>query len=301
MADYHNRTPVTALAVGLIAFAVVAMVVDRRAMLGPDRELSGWSGAVLDIAAPVQRMIALPLEFVQDAWRHYVSILEVGQRNEELSSRLVLLEEENLQLREALVASGRLERIAEIRADFEVPMLSSELVGVDPSPWFRSVLVDRGQTHGVLSGMPVISELGLVGLVTATSTRASKAKLVLDRQSAVDGIVQRSRSRGIVRGRGTDQLDFEFVVRGSDVRIGDVVISSGLGGVYPKGIRIGEVTAVSDPGSELLQTAKLVPAVDFGRLELVFVMLRRGPTMELLYAGEEEDSVGATASERPSP
>jgi rod shape-determining protein MreC len=301
MADYRNRTPVTALAAVLVAFAVVAMVVDRRSLLSPNRELSGWSGTVLDIAAPVQRMIALPLEFVQDAWRHYVSILDVGERNEELNSRLVLLEEENLQLREALVASGRLERIAEIRADFEIPMLSSELVGVDPSPWFRSVLVDRGQTHGVRSGMPVISELGLVGLVTETSTRAAKAMLVLDRQSAVDGIVQRSRSRGIVRGHGTDQLDFEFVVRGSNVRIGDVVISSGLGGIYPKGIRIGEVTSVSDPGSELLQTAKLAPAVDFGRLEQVFVMLRRGPTMELLYAGEEEALVGAAVSERPSP
>jgi rod shape-determining protein MreC len=301
MADYHNRTPVTALVAGLVAFAVVAMVVDRRSMLSPDRELSGWSGAVLDIAAPVQRMIALPLEFVQDTWRHYVSILEVGERNAELNSRLAMLEEENLQLREALVASGRLERIAEIRADFEVPMLSSELVGVDPSPWFRSVLIDHGQSHGVRSGMPVISELGLVGLVTATSTRAAKAMLVLDRQSAVDGIVQRSRSRGIVRGRGTDQLDFEFVVRGSNVRVGDIVISSGLGGVYPKGIRIGEVASVSDPGSELLQTAKLVPAVDFGRLEQVFVMLRRGPTMELLYEGEGAGSIGATAAERSSP
>jgi rod shape-determining protein MreC len=301
MADYHNRTPVTAVAAVLVAFAVVAMVVDRRSLVSPDRELSGWSGAVLDIAAPVQRMIALPLEFLQDTWRNYVSIVHVGERNEELTSRLVLLEEENLQLREALVASGRLERIAEIRADFEVPMLSSELVGVDPSPWFRSVLIDRGKTHGVRSGMPVISELGLVGLVTATSTRTAKAMLVLDRQSAVDGIVQRSRSRGIVRGHGTDQLDFEFVVRGSNVRIGDVVISSGLGGVYPKGIRIGEVASVSDPGSELLQTAKLTPAVDFGRLEQVFVMLRRGPTMELLYTGEEETPVGTTAPERPSP
>ena len=301
MADYHNRTPVTAVAAGLVAFAVVAMVVDRRSLVSPDRELSGWSGAVLDIAAPVQRMIALPLEFLQDAWRNYVSIVDVGERNEELTSRLVLLEEENLQLKEALVASGRLERIAEIRADFEVPMLSSELVGVDPSPWFRSVLVDRGHTHGVRSGMPVISELGLVGLVTETSTRAAKAMLLLDRQSAIDGIVQRSRSRGIVRGRGTDQLDFEFVVRGSNVRVGDVVISSGLGGVYPKGIRIGEVSSDSGPGSELLQTAKLVPAVDFGRLEQVFVMLRRGPTMELLYAGEEEGSIDATASERASP
>jgi rod shape-determining protein MreC len=301
MADYHNRTPVVALAAGLVAFAVVAMVVDRRSGMSPDRELSGWSGAVLDIAAPVQRMMSLPLEFVQDTWRNYVSILDVGERNAELNSRLAMLEEENLQLREALVASGRLERIAEIRADFEVPMLSSQLVGVDPSPWFRSVLVDRGQSHGVRSGMPVISELGLVGLVTATSTRAGKAMLVLDRQSAVDGIVQRSRSRGIVRGRGTDELDFEFVVRGSNVRIGDIVISSGLGGVYPKGIRIGKVTSVSDPGSELLQTAKLVPAVDFGRLEQVFVMLRRGPTMELLYDEDEANSLGVTASERSSP
>jgi rod shape-determining protein MreC len=140
-----------------------------------------------------------------------------------------------------------------------------------------------------------------VGLVTTTSTRAAKAMLVLDRQSAVDGIIQRSRSRGIVRGRGTSEMDFEFVIRGSDVRIGDVVISSGLGGVYPKGIRIAEVVSVSDPGSALMQTAKLVPAVDFGRLEQVFVMLRRGPTMELLYAGEQEGDLGATASERSEP
>ena len=301
MAEFRNRSSVTALVVGLVAFAVVGMVVDRRSALrGSERELSGWTGAILDIAAPVQKMIALPFDLTRDAWRHYVSVLDVRENNEALQSRLAVLEEENLQLREALVASGRLARIAEIRADFEVPMLSSEIVGVDPSPWFRSVLVDKGRDQGVRSGMPVISERGLVGLVTATSARAAKAMLVLDRQSAIDGIAQRSRSRGIVRGRGTGELDFEFVVRGSDVRVGDVVISSGLGGAYPKGIRIGEVVSVSDPGSALMQTAKLAPAVDFGRLEQVFVMLRRGPTMEMLYAGEEAGDVGVTASERQS-
>jgi rod shape-determining protein MreC len=300
MANFQNRMPLTALVVGLVGFAVVAMVVDRRSLLTPDQERPGWGGAVLDIAAPVQKMIALPIGLVQDAWRHYVSVLDVSEQNEALASRLALLEEENLQLREALVASGRLARIAEIRADFEVPMLPSELVGVDPSPWFRSVLVDDGRSNGVRSGMPVISELGLVGLVTATSRGTARVMLVLDRQSAVDGIVQRSRSRGIVRGRGTDELDFEFVVRGRDVRIGDVVISSGLGGVYPKGIRIGEITSVSDPGSGLLQTAKLAPAVEFGRLEQIFVMLRRGPTMELLYSAED-DAIGALAAEGPTP
>ena len=101
-----------------------------------------------------------------------------------------------------------------------------------------------------------------------------------------------------MRGRGTNELDFEFVVRGRDVRIGDVVISSGLGGVFPKGIRIGEITSVSDPGSGLLQVATLTPAVDFGRLELVFVMLRRGRTMELLYGDEELGGAGTRVSKK---
>jgi rod shape-determining protein MreC len=107
--------------------------------------------------------------------------------------------------------------------------------------------------------------------------------LVMDRQSAVAGIVQRSRARGLVRGRGREFLEFEFVVRGGDVQEGDLVITSGLGGIYPKGLRLGQVATVSDPGGALMQTATLKPAVDFGRLEQVFVMLRRGQAMDLLY------------------
>jgi rod shape-determining protein MreC len=295
MAEYRNRFPLTVVVAALIALAVVAMVVDRRSVLRGGRELGGWTGSLLDFAAPVQKLIALPFEFTRDAWRSYVAVLGVGEENEQLRGRLVELEEENLQLREALIESGRLEHIAKIREEFEVPMLPAQLVGVDASPWFRSVLVDRGRRHGVRSGMPVISENGLVGVVTATSGRAAKTTLLLDRQSAVDGIVQRSRSRGIVRGLGTDQLDFEFVVRDSDIQIGDVVITSGLGGVHAKGIRVGEVATVSDPGPGLLQTARLTPSVDFGRLEQVFVMLRRGPTMELLYGAEGGEFASAPA------
>jgi rod shape-determining protein MreC len=254
---------------------------------------------VLDVTVPVQKMVTMPVDFTRDAWARYVALVGVGEENARLRERLAAVEEDNLQLREALVASGRLRRIAEMRDDFEIPMLPSELVGGDVSPWFRSVLLDRGRTHGVRSGMPVISDQGLAGLVIAASRNAAKTMLLLDRQSAVDGTVQRSRARGIVRGRGTEDLEFEFVVRGSDVQVGDVVITSGLGGVYPRGLRIGEVTAVSDPGSRLLQTATLAPAVDFGRLEQVFVMLRRGPTLELLYRGEDAEAPAASPPDRP--
>ena len=169
-------------------------------------------------------------------------------------------------------------------------------MGLDVSPFFRSVLVDRGSRHGVRPGSPVITDEGVVGLVTRTSPHAAKTMLVLDRQSRIDAMIQRNRVRGMVSGNGSGQLNFEFVVLGADVRIGDRVITSGLGGVYPKGLDLGEVTVVSDPSGSLVQAASLNPAVDFGRLEQVFVMLRVGPTMELLYGDDIpplNDAVGS--------
>ena len=122
--------------------------------------------------------------------------------------------------------------------------------------------------------------------------------MLLDRRSAADAIVQRSRARGIVRGDGTDELELVFMVRGDDVRPGDEIITSGVGGVYPKGLRIGEVVAVQTDRDELLHTAVVRPAVDFGRLEQVFVMQRRGQTLELLYGGSRGD-VAAEPEAKP--
>jgi rod shape-determining protein MreC len=298
MGEFRSRVSVSILATGLAGVALVSMVADRRSLLDGSRDLPFWAGAVLDIAVPVQKMVALPIDMMRDSWRDYVALVDVREENGELRERLARLDEANLQLREALVASGRLDRIALMREDFDVPMLPAELVGVDVSPWFHSVLLDRGRNKGVRSGMPVVSETGLAGLVTATSMTAARGMLLLDRQSAVDGTVQRSRARGIVRGTGGDRLEFEFVARGSNIHVGDVIITSGLGGVYPKGLRIGRVTEISDPGSRLLQKATLEPAVDFGRLEQVFIMLRRGPTMELLHGDEEGDTAAAPSGPR---
>jgi rod shape-determining protein MreC len=244
----------------------------------------GWAQAlVLEATVPLQKMMTTPVDLVREAWDRYVALLDLRAENEALRAQISALREENLQYREALVASGRLQRIAEMRDEFDTPMLPMEVIGQDVSPWFRSVLLDRGRDHGVRAGMPVITDAGVVGLVTATSEHAGRTMLLLDRQSAIDGIVQRSRARGIVRGRGTDRLEFEFVVSGEDVEVGDVVISSGLGGVYPKGLRIGEVVEVLASEYGLTHKALLRPAVDFGRLEQVFVVLWRAPTMELLY------------------
>ena len=285
---------------GLLALvAVVTMVSDRRALEQGGRDLPWWQSVMLEVAVPVQDLVAAPVDGIRGMWGDYVALRGVREENDRLRSRLAELAEANLQYREALVASGHLQQVASMRDDFEIPMLPAEVVGLDVMPWFRSVLVDRGQAHGVRAGNPVITAEGVVGLVTATSRHAGKTMLLLDRQSAIDGIVQRSRARGIVRGRGTDQLAFEFVVRGGDVQVGDIVITSGLGGVYQKGLRIGEVEELLDPAGGLRQTATLRPAVDFGRLEQVFVMMRRGPTMDLLYESEARAEPVESAKARP--
>ncbi len=299
MSEFRSRVLIAFLISGVIGIALLNMVVDRRALGQGGRDLPWWSAAVLDVAVPVQKMVAVPLGFARDSWIDYVALVKVREENEGLRQKLARQEEENLQLREALVASGRLQRIAEMRDEFEIPMLPAELVGVDVSAWFRSALVDRGREDGVRSGMPVISDNGLVGLVTATSNSASKIMLLIDRQAAIDGVVQRSRARGIVRGARQDSLSFEFTSREGDVEVGDLIITSGLGGVYPKGLRIGRVTAISPSDSMMLQTAEVRPAVDFGRLEQIFVMLRRGQTMELLYATGEGDA--PNGAERGTP
>ena len=286
MRDFLRRIRLPLLFAVLALGTLALMLGDRR----NDASERHWAArGLIEIAAPVEKAITRPVFFVRDAWRAYVSLVDVEAENRVLRERVAELEDEKLQFREALVLSGQLERIAHMRREFEVPLLPSRVVGQDASQWSHALLLDRGRAADVRSGMPVMVEQGLVGLVSATTPHAARAMLILDRRSAVDAMVQRSRARGLVRGLGTDELEFVFMVRSDDVQVGDEVISSGVGGVYPKGLRIGTITAVRAERSELLHTAALRPVVDFGRLEQVFVMLQRGPTMELLFGGGDGD------------
>lgn len=304
MREFFVRLRLPLLFAALVLLTLVSMVSDRRAIREGSTEHSWLPGAFLEIAVPVQKALTWPVDLLTGLWGRYVALVDLKAENERLLRRVAELEEEALQYREALVSSGNLDRIVQMREDFEVPLLATEVVGHDASPWFRSLLLDRGSADDVRSGMPVVTDRGLVGVVTATSSHAARTMLLLDRQSAVDAMVQRSRARGIVRGTGSGELEFVFVVRGDDVSIGDVVITSGLGGVHPKGLRVGEVVEVHADESRLLHTATLRPAVDFGRLEQVFVMLHRGPTLRLLYEGEgdlaaDEESDASRTAQRP--
>jgi rod shape-determining protein MreC len=296
MSDFLRRIRLPLLFAALVIATVLLMLGGRRAARGG--ELPWSAHALLEAAAPLQKAITRPFELAAGVWRDYLALIGVRAENEELRARIAELEDQNSQFREALVASGHLQRIVEMRKHFEVPLLPTEVVGQDVSPWFRSLLLDRGRDANVRSGMPVVSDQGLVGLVSATTPHASRAMLLLDRRSAADVVIQRSRARGIVRGTGTPMLQYTFMVRGDDVIVGDEVVTSGIGGVYPKGLRVGTVRSVQREPGQTIHTAEVVPAVDFGRVEQVFVMLHRSPTLDLLFA-TDGDAHGAEVASQP--
>lgn len=303
MGELLKRLGVLLVVAFMLLLTVISMVVDRRSLAAGGRELPWWQAVVLEVAAPIERIVSAPFDGIRDFYENYVDLIGVRSENRRLRRRISEIESENLQFREALVSSGHLGRIASMRDEVEIPMLPAEVVGLDVTPWFRSVLVDRGSQHGVEPGYPVITHEGVVGVVTVTSGHAAKTMLLLDRQSAVDALVQRSRARGVLRGVGRDRLEFEFVVRGADVVAGDEIVTSGLGGIYPKGLRLGRVSELREAGGRLTRIAVIEPAVDLGQLEQVFVMLRRGPQMDLLYRPNrpDDDLAGPADVSAPPP
>ncbi len=244
------------------------------------------SRSVLRLAAPLERVVTSPVMFVRGLWRDYVHLVGVRSENEELRLIVARLEGENMGYREAIVASERFQRLLDFRDRHDSPTVPANVVAQDLSSWFRSIVIDRGTDAGIETGMPVINERGVVGVVAGTAPGASKVLLVVDLQSRIDAYVQRSRARGSVRGRTGYDCDFDYVLRGADVRPGDVLLTSGLGAVYPKGLVLGTVSEVERRPFGLFQRARVRPAVDFRGLEEVFVILERREIPEDGFSGD---------------
>ncbi len=184
------------------------------------------------------------------------------------------LEREVAELRELL---GFTERFQSRRSLSRA--LGAEVIGRDSSSWYRTVLIDKGHAHGTRVDSPVLTHEGLVGRVTRTSRSSSQVMLILDEQSGVGALVERSRAVGVVRGMGKGLCEMAYLSPRADIKVDDSIVSSGLGGVYPKGLRIGKITSVTRDG--YMQKATVEPWVDFSRLEKVLVLEQKRRNEEI--------------------
>jgi rod shape-determining protein MreC len=206
-------------------------------------------------------------------WHHYFHLVAVREECDRLKEMLATAEMEKSRYLESELACQRLQKLLEMKPDVSQRMLPARVVGLDPSGWFKTVFINRGTGDGVSKGMAVIASGGIVGRVIGASGQYAKVLLIIDRSSAVDALVQRTRSRGIIEGETSESCRLKYVVRKADIKIEDTVISSGLDGIFPKGLRVGAISEISRPSSGLFQDVTVRPFVDFTRLEEVLVIL----------------------------
>ncbi len=228
---------------------------------------------VMSAISPFQEGVMRTIGFCEHMWNHYFYLVTVRQDYDRLQGLLARAKLEKNQYLESDLARQRLGRLLDLKESLPTDLLTAEVVGLDPSDWFKTIIINRGTQDGISKGMPVIAPEGIVGQIVAPSRNYSKVLLIIDPSSAVDALVQRTRSRGIVEGKTDQYCRFKYVLRKADVKVGDTVISSGLDRLFPKGLRVGSVEEVTRNPSGIFQDVRVRPFVDFARLEEVLVML----------------------------
>jgi len=228
---------------------------------------------VLVFTGPLQKGMDGLVTSVADTWSRYLWLVRTEVENRELLQENRRLKAALDQLEEVRLSNERLRTLLNFREDIQLPALPARVIGEDASGWFRTVVIDRGSADGVTEGLAVVVPEGAVGRIIAVAPGYARVLLVTDPSSAVASLVQRSRTRGVARGRG-DSLSFEYALRDQDVVIGDRIISSGMGGIFPKGIVLGTVTQVAREGYRMFQEVEIAPFVDFDQLEEVLVLLK---------------------------
>ncbi|MDT8443331.1 MAG: rod shape-determining protein MreC [Desulfuromonadales bacterium] len=236
-------------------------------------ETNFLEGVVLRLTGPVQAGLDRMIGGVADAWGRYLYLVDTAADNRQLIDENRTLRAVLTQSDEVRLENKRLRLLLDFKETQEIETLPARVIAEDASNWFRTVMIDKGNEHGVTEGMPVVVAEGVVGRVVRSSPRFSRVLLITDASSAIASLLQDNRARGICRGQG-DQLVFDFVLRQEDVSVGDRVVTSGMGGVFPKGLVVGKVKSVDRQDFGLFQTIAVTPAVDFSHLEEVLILLR---------------------------
>jgi rod shape-determining protein MreC len=235
---------------------------------------NAFERVVLGATAPIAGVVSGVDAFFSGIWHDYVFLVGVRKENIRLREAVEKLNTRLIRDRENLLENERLKKLLQLKDAMDSPSIAASIIGEDVTPWFSTVIIDRGSIDGIREGMPVVASAGLVGRVVRQAANSSRLLLITDHASAVAATIERSRARGVVKGKGAGLCSLEFSERGEDVKVGDIVVTSGIGGVFPKGIPIGEVSMVKKGEFGIFQTVELRPFVSMSRLEEVLVLVR---------------------------
>jgi len=235
---------------------------------------TGRAGEVVAIlVTPVQSALVRVHRGAIGFWANYLDWKAVRRENAILRGENEQLRVQSLQAGETREENARLRRLLILRDRLPLATLAGEVIGREAGGWVRSLTVNRGRSDGIAQQTPVIVPDGLVGRVVQVHRGAAVVQLLNDPASTVGAVVQRTRTAGLVEGDAGGTVRFKFMARdGASVTPGDLVVTSGLGTLFPKGLPVGRVVKIEDKGSALFHFAVLAPAVDFSRVEEVLLV-----------------------------
>lgn len=273
----------------LIAATLLAIVLHEVGYLQPVEDI------VLRLITPVQRRFSALAHTVGETLQTLRDLGTLRQENARLRRENDALTIENVQLKEAEAENERLRHLLDFaRAnptyDYRGGEVVARVIGHDPSIYLDFIVIDLGERQGVRSGMPVVTERGLVGRVAQVHDTTAEVLLITDVNSAVTALVQNSRATGVVRGMAGGGLLLDQVPQDVAMHEGEIVITSGMGGVFPKGLVIGQISKVYQQDYEMFQQARVRPTVDFRNLEQVLVITNFAPLADLRNLPEETET-----------
>ena len=267
------------IGIRLVILSLAALLLMALQLTGRLRPIQS---AITQLTSPAQTSATGVTENVTETFSFLAELRTLRQRAAELEQinanllvenfRLREVERENQQLREMLI-------FGETRPGLELrgAQIVARVIGQESNNFLDYIMLDLGTDHGVEVGMPVLTAQGLVGRISEVTNNASKVLLITDPSSAVNAILQSSRVNGMILGDPSDDLIMDFIPQGVLFSVGEIVLTSGLGGNFPKGIPIGQVVKITRRDIDVFQKATVQPTVDFSSLELVMIVTNFDP------------------------
>ena len=226
------------------------------------------------LLSPFQKIVSFFSGKVEKFWLNISEMKNIKGEKETLSKKVKCLEEKIRSYEVAVAQNKRLKELLAYKSEVSYKMILAKIIARDAHNWFKTILLDKGKREGITQNMPVVVPEGVIGKVIEVAPHTSKVLLILDKCSGIGGMVERTRNIGVVKGDGAICL-LRYLSREAEVKKEDVVISSGLGRIFPQGLVIGKVEKVAKKSNELFQYIEVIPGVNFNKLEEVFIITMR--------------------------
>lgn len=251
---------------------IISLIILSYSMKQPNKD-GFFRRLVLEATAPLADMITVSFKGLNEVWKRYIILVGMEEENRRLKKDNALLTQEIIQYREGYLEGIRLQKLLALQEKVKYPTIAARVIDRDQTSIIKTILINKGTSHGLRVDLPVVADQGVVGRIIEASWHASKILLLIDENSNIDALVEETRIQGILQGAGSSGCSLKYIPKTETVALGNIVISSGLSGLFPKGLLLGVVKNADKTNSGLFQKIDIAPFVDFARLEEVTVIV----------------------------